>query len=180
MNPRLRNRIAAAIATAGTTGAIGIATVMLGSGNDGLEGIEHYPYRDVVGVVTVCYGHTGKDIVWGKYYSQKECDALLNADLALVSAQVDPLIKVPVAVTQRAAIYSFVYNVGVGNFRKSTMLQYINQARYQDACDELKRWTLAGGKRWNGLVTRREVEKQVCEWQQQPVKVLLSSPDKSF
>lgn len=177
MNPRLRNRIAAAIAT-GATG-IGIAAVMVGSGNDGLEGLEHYPYKDPIGVVTVCYGHTGKDIVWGRYYSTSDCDALLKADLVKVSKQVDPLIKVPTTETQKAALYSFVYNVGVGNFRESTLLLKLNAGDYTAACGELQRWVYAGGKKWKGLISRREVEKQVCEWQQQPVKSLLSSESRS-
>lgn len=71
MSPALRNSIIAALGT----GAVSIATVMV-SGKTGLEGREHYPYKDVVGIVTVCDGHTGNDIVWGKYYSDKECDAL--------------------------------------------------------------------------------------------------------
>lgn len=175
INPRLRNRIAAAIAS-GTLGAVGIATVMIGSGNDGLEGLEHYAYKDPVGIVTVCHGHTGSDIVWGKYYSTADCDALLKADLVKVSKQVDPLIKVPLTDTQRAAVYSFVYNVGVGAFRKSTMLTLINQGDYVGACGQLKRWIYAGGKQWQGLISRREVEKQVCEWQQQPIKSLVSQP----
>lgn len=175
MNPSLRNKIAAAIAAAGTTGAIGIATVMIGSGNDGLEGIEHYPYKDVVGVVTVCYGHTGSDIVWGRYYSQAECDLLLKVDLLKVKKQVDPLIKVDITEAQRAAIYSFVYNVGTGAFAKSTLLRVLNQGQYAESCEQLKRWVYAGGKKWKGLTTRREIEKQVCEWQQQPLKTLVTS-----
>lgn len=176
MNPRLRNRIALAIASGAT--AVGIATAML-QGDDGLEGRRHYPYKDVVGVVTVCDGHTGKDIVWGRYYSDSDCDALTKADIVKVSKQVDPLIKVPTTEPQRAAIYSFVYNVGVGNFRDSTMLVKLNQGDYTGACDQLKRWVYAGGQKWKGLVSRRDVEKQVCEWQQQPVKSLLSSESRS-
>jgi len=177
MNPRLRNRIAAAIASGAT--ALGIATVMIGSGNDGVEGLRNYPYKDPVGIVTVCYGHTGSDIVWGHYYSKEDCDALLKADLVKVSKQVDPLIKVPTTESQRAALYSFTYNVGVGNFRSSTLLKKLNAGDYPGACSELQRWVYAGGRKWEGLISRREVEKQVCEWRQQPVKSLLSSPSKS-
>lgn len=66
MNPQLRNKIVAAITGAG--GAIAIATAMLG-GHDGLEGRRYVAYRDVVGVLTVCDGHTGADIILGKRYS---------------------------------------------------------------------------------------------------------------
>ncbi|EJI6591482.1 lysozyme, partial [Salmonella enterica] len=61
---------------AGGAGAVAIAAAMLG-GHDGLEGRRYEPYRDVVGVITVCDGHTGKDIVPGKHYTDAECDALL-------------------------------------------------------------------------------------------------------
>lgn len=118
MNSTLRNKIAASIGG----GAIAIATVML-SGKDGLEGREYVAYRDVVGVLTVCDGHTGSDIIPGKRYTDKECDALTRKDLTRIAAQVDPHIKVQTTETQRAAIYSFAYNVGANAVINSTLLK---------------------------------------------------------
>lgn len=91
MNPTLRNKLVGAIL--GGSGAITIAAVMLGNA-DGLEGRRYYPYQDVVGVWTVCDGHTGNDIRRGHRYTDKECDVLLNDDLYKVANQIDPLIKV--------------------------------------------------------------------------------------
>lgn len=159
MNSTLRNKIAAAIGG----GAIAIATVML-SGKDGLEGREYVAYRDVAGVLTVCDGHTGPDIIPGKRYSDAECDALTRKDLTRIAAQVDPHIKVPTTETQRAAIYSFAYNVGANATIKSTLLKKLNAQDYAGACDELRRWTYAGGKQWKGLMNRRDVEYEVCTW----------------
>ncbi|EGI5342385.1 lysozyme, partial [Salmonella enterica subsp. enterica serovar Sandiego] len=90
---------------AGGAGAVAIAAAMLG-GHDGLEGRRYEPYRDVVGVITVCDGHTGKDIVPGKHYTDAECDALLNQDLAQVASRIDPLIKASIPNSERAALYS--------------------------------------------------------------------------
>ncbi|EBW0564392.1 lysozyme, partial [Salmonella enterica subsp. enterica serovar Hadar] len=61
MSPALRNSVIAAI----SGGAIAIASVLIAgqSGNDGLEGVSYIPYKDIVGVWTVCHGHTGKDIM---------------------------------------------------------------------------------------------------------------------
>ncbi|HHU7866893.1 TPA: lysozyme RrrD, partial [Escherichia coli] len=81
-------------------------------GNDGLEGVSYIPYKDIVGVWTVCHGHTGKDIMLGKTYTKAECKALLNKDLATVARQINPYIKVDIPETTRGALYSFVYNVG--------------------------------------------------------------------
>ncbi|EBO4170108.1 lysozyme [Salmonella enterica] len=161
MSPALRNSIIAALGT----GAVSIATVMV-SGKTGLEGREHYPYKDVVGIVTVCDGHTGSDIVWGKYYSDKECDALTRKDMTRIAAQVDPHIKVQTTETQLAAIYSFAYNVGATATINSTLLKKLNAKDYAGACSELKRWVYAGGKKWKGLMNRRDVEYEVCTWSQ--------------
>ncbi|STH74213.1 phage lysozome [Escherichia coli] len=55
--------------------AIAIASVLITGpgGNDGLEGVSYIPYKDIVGVWTVCHGHTGKDIMLGKTYTEAEC-----------------------------------------------------------------------------------------------------------
>ncbi|ECG5801882.1 lysozyme [Salmonella enterica subsp. enterica serovar Muenchen] len=153
---------------AGGAGAIAIAAALITgpNGNDGLEGVRYQPYQDVVGVWTVCYGHTGKDIILGKTYTKAECQALLNKDLALVAARIEPLIKVSIPESERAAFYSFAYNVGTGAFAKSTLLKKLNAGDQAGACNELKRWTYAGGKQWKGLVTRREIEREVCTWGQ--------------
>ncbi|CQN78082.1 lysozyme [Salmonella enterica] len=157
----LRTKVKALLA--GGASAIVIAAAMLG-GNHGLEGRRHEPYRDVAGGLTVCDGHTGKDILPGKHYTDAECDALLNKDLALVAARVDPLIKTTIPNSERAALYSFAYNVGTGAFARSTLLKKLNAGDLAGACNELKRWTYAGGKQWKGLVTRREIEHEVCTW----------------
>ncbi|HDU5394583.1 TPA: glycoside hydrolase family protein, partial [Klebsiella pneumoniae] len=48
----------------------------------------------------------------------------------------------------------------------STLLRKINQGDPKGACDQLLRWTYAKGKQWKGLITRREVEREVCLWEQ--------------
>lgn len=81
---------------------------------DGLEGRRYYAYQDVVGVWTVCDGHTGSDIRRGHRYSDKESDNLLKSDLRKVANTIDPLFKVRIPDPTRAALYSFTYNVGSG------------------------------------------------------------------
>jgi len=164
MSPALRNSVLASIGG----GAIAIASVLITgpTGNDGLEGVRYQAYKDVVGVWTVCHGHTGKDIMFGKTYTEAECRSLLNKDLATVARQINPYIKADIPETTRGALYSFVYNVGAGNFKTSTLLRLINQGDTKGACDQLRRWTYAGGVEWKGLITRREIEREVCMWGQ--------------
>ena len=142
-------------------GAMAIAIVLLG-GSDGLEGREYTPYRDVVGVLTVCDGHTGKDIIPSKRYSDAECDALLHQDLTPVFAAIDRIVNVPMSDFRKAALASFGYNVGITAMTNSTMVKKLNRGDTSGACDELRRWIKAGGKVWKGLVNRREVERELC------------------
>lgn len=158
LSPQLKKSIAGVV----SGGALAVAAVLVPS----LEGVEHKPYQDVVGVWTVCYGHTGADIIKSKTYTDAECQALLNKDLRNVANQIDPLIKRPIPDTTRAALYSFTYNVGAGAFRQSTLLKKINAGDTVGACNELRRWTYAGGKQWKGLMNRREIEREVCLWSQ--------------
>lgn len=157
MPNNLRNKL---IAAAGG-GAMLIATVFLG-GKYGVEGRVYEPYKDIIGVWTVCDGHTGTDITQGKRYTDQECDHLLWQDLQPVRKTVDSLVKVPLSEYQRAALYSFTYNVGATAFSKSTLLKKLNAGDQQGACEELRRWIYAGGMKWTGLINRREMERAMC------------------
>lgn len=153
----LRNKL---IAVAGA-GSIAIATVFLG-GKDGVEGRKYEAYKDVAGVWTVCDGHTGRDIVIGKKYTDRECDQFLWKDLQPAKKAVDQLVKVPLGEYQRAALYSFVFNVGSDAFSKSTLLRKLNRGDQEGACEEMRRWVYAGGMKWKGLQNRREMERSMC------------------
>ncbi|WP_337021841.1 lysozyme [Pantoea anthophila] len=153
----LRNRL---LAAAGA-GALTLAMTLLG-GPDGLEGRCYVPYRDVAGVLTVCDGHTGPDIVSNKTYSDSECDSLLREDLKPVQAAVDSLVTVPLSDHQRAALYSFTYNTGTDAFSRSSLLKKLNAGDKTGACSEMRRWVFAGGRKWRGLMKRRETERALC------------------
>ena len=65
--------------------------------------------------------------------------------------------------TRRAALGSFVYNVGEGQFSSSTLLRLLNAGDARGACAQLSRWVFAGGKQLAGLVNRRAAERELCE-----------------
>ncbi|CNF97997.1 bacteriophage lysozyme [Yersinia enterocolitica] len=157
MSPTLRSQLMGVSAF----GSLAIAGVLLG-GDDGLEGRKYVAYYDVVNVLTVCDGHTGKDIIPSKKYSDAECDALLQQDLAPVQRIVDAAVKIPLSQYQKAALYSFTYNVGRHAFIRSTLLKKLNTGDIKGACDELRRWIHADGQSWKGLQNRREIERELC------------------
>lgn len=126
------------------------------------EGLVQTPYRDVVGVITVCYGHTGADIQVGKKYSKKDCDTILKADIAKAYNVLIKNVNTSLADGEKVAYISFIFNVGEGAFKKSTLLKKLNAGDHVGACNELSKWVYAGGKKWNGLVKRREAERQIC------------------
>ena len=157
MSPELKSKIAK---LAGAT-ALTIAMALLG-GPDGVEGQKSIPYRDQGNVLTVCSGITGPDVIEGKYYSQKECDALLAKHLAPVKKAVDAAVKVPIDEYTRAALYSFAFNVGITAFRNSALLRHLNAGDTAGACNDLREWVYVNKQRNRGLINRREIDRQVC------------------
>jgi len=69
------------------------------------------------------------------------------------------LIMVPVTQKIFDSLCSFIYNLGIGNFSKSTMLRMLNARDYRGAADQFPRWNKAGGKVWTGLTNRRLAER---------------------
>jgi len=157
ISPVLRKRL---LVTAGA-GAFTLAFTLL-DGADGLEGRRYVPYQDVAGVLTVCDGHTGADIVRHKTYTDQECDSMLLADLKSVQEKVDSLVTVSISEYRRAALYSFAYNTGTDAFSRSSLLKKLNAGDTTGACNEIRRWVFAKGRKWKGLMDRRETERALC------------------
>lgn len=149
---------------AGGAGAIAIAGVLVTHFEPGRT--RGKPYIDPVGVLTVCDGHTGSDIDPARIYTEAECDAWRDADIAEADAAVSRLITVPLNEWQRAALIDFAYNLGAGNLASSTMRRKFNARDYGGGCAELNRWVKGrqGGVLVTlpGLVTRREANTWVC------------------
>lgn len=145
--------LAVAIAGAGGGGYQEMTRVTLTH----VEGIVYYPYRDVAGVLTVCVGHTGKDIKM-RHYTHNECMSLLDQDLKPVFSAITRLVKVPLTDYQRTALATFIFNTGVSAFANSTLLKKLNAGDFAGARDQMARWVFAAGHKWGGLMNRRDVE----------------------
>lgn len=57
-----------------------------------------------------------------------------------------------------AAILSWVYNCGVGNYRISTFRKKINEEDWMEAAEQCKKWNKANGRVLKGLTRRRGME----------------------
>jgi len=127
------------------------------------EGLRHAPYRDAVGVLTVCYGHTGQDIIEGKRYTQAECAALLEADMAIARSHVNRCLPMPKPAHIEAALTSATFNIGPRVVCGSTLQRKARANDWPGACAELERWKYAHGRELRGLVLRRTDERALCE-----------------
>ena len=140
---------------AGAT-ALAVPLVML------YEGTVLQSYRDPIGIITACVGHTGPELRMGQRYTRQQCEDMLYGDL-LKHAQALDCIKQPMTDGQKAAFLSFAFNVGNKAFCDSTLARKANAGDMPGACAELSRWTRAGGRELPGLVKRRAAERELCE-----------------
>lgn len=127
------------------------------------EGLELKPYKDVGGKLTIGYGHLIRP---GEYYgdiTEAKAHALLREDIKVAEAYVKRYVTVPLNGNQFAALVSLVYNIGPGNFRRSTMLEHLNDGEMGKAADEFPRWKRVGKREVKGLSRRRAAEKVLFE-----------------
>jgi|TARA_R100001086_G_scaffold90209_3_gene44418 lysozyme len=88
-----------------------------------------------------------------------EGEALLRQEIRHVERTITRVVKAPLNENQFSALCSFTYNVGSGNFFRSTMRQKISRLDYEGAADEFPKWRRSVGKILPGLVRRRISER---------------------
>jgi lysozyme len=124
------------------------------------EGSRNKAYQDSVGIWTIGVGHTGSKVHEGLIISDDEVDQLLMHDLEWVEKCISRNVTVTLTQNQFDALASFIFNLGCGAFKKSTLLKKLNAGDINGAAKEFLKWTHAGGKVLAGLVHRREKESQ--------------------
>ena len=127
------------------------------------EGFSSAPYLDASGTATIGYGNTfyedGTKVTMGdEPITEERAEELLIYVVNAFSRQIKNLIKVKLNDNQFSAIVSLVYNIGITNFRKSTMLRLLNEGNIDDAILEFPVWRRSGGKILRGLQIRRAKE----------------------
>lgn len=127
------------------------------------EGLRMEPYKDAGGKLTIGYGHLIKP---GEFYAQistHEAEALLRNDIRVAEAYVKRYVTVPLTQAEFSALTSLVYNIGPGNFKRSTLLRELNAGNKQAAAEEFLRWNRVGTRQLRGLSRRRAAEKALFE-----------------
>ncbi|KVT42143.1 lysozyme [Burkholderia ubonensis] len=136
------------------------------TGTQGIELIKHFEglrlarYLDAVGKPTIGYGHLIRPHErFTRPLTPAEADALLRQDLRSAELSLRKLLRVPVTQQQFDALMSFVFNLGSGRLRSSTLLRYLNAGAPARAADQFLVWNKAGGRPLAGLTRRRRAER---------------------
>jgi len=87
-----------------------------------------------------------------------EVEILLADDIRRFVVGVQQAVTVPMENHQLCALVAFTYNVGLGAFRRSSLLALLNRGRYDQVPHQLARWIKAGGQAMPGLKRRRDAE----------------------
>lgn len=131
------------------------------------EGLSLRPYVCPAGVWTIGYGHTSKTEPYPLPDESVAFD-LLKIDVNDVYEDIDQqlhkqLLPTKLNDNQMIAMLCLVFNIGIGNFKKSTILKLINAGKLNLVPAEIVKWNHANGKVLMGLVKRRQREADI--WQ---------------
>ena len=126
--------------------------------NDGLV----YEYVCPAGVRTIGYGTTRfpKDVHvitkdQAESWMQEEADQCLRSALKLSPCLNKESNK------KQAAIADFIYNLGSGAYKSSTLKKKVDACDWEAAAYQIRKWVWGGGKKLPGLIIRRELEAQL-------------------
>lgn len=131
----------------------------------GSEGFAKTAYLDKlarVPVWTIGYGTTrinGEPVREGMTCTHDQALAWAAADMQAAANFVRRAVSVELNDWQLAALISFCYNIGMGNFARSSVRAALNAGCYACAAEKLLEYDEAGGHVIGGLETRRKRER---------------------
>ena len=123
------------------------------------EGCILTAYQDSVGVLTLGWGQT-QGVKAGMTWTQEQADDdLVETAISVITQAIKASPVLATTTMQRqAAIADFIYNLGLGNYNKSTLKLRVGQSNWISAATEIKKWNRAGGVVLKGLTIRRNKE----------------------
>lgn len=114
-------------------------------------------YKDQRGLWTIGYGHTA-DVHPGMTISKEEAAAFLEGDVRTAAECVNAVVSVRLTQPQFDSLVDFAFNVGITNFRHSTLLKEVNAGNFPEAIAQFDLWDHCGGVVNDGLLRRRKAE----------------------
>nr|DAK60924.1 MAG TPA: lysozyme [Caudoviricetes sp.] len=149
----LKKRLAVGVLSLSATGLIGIASY---------EGFSEKAYIPIKGdVPTIGFGST-EGVKMGDAITVPQALDRLRRDITVAESAISRCVRVPLSQGELDAYTSLAFNIGTDAFCRSTLVVKLNGGDYAGACEEIKRWVYAGGRRVPGLVARREKEYATC------------------
>jgi lysozyme len=121
------------------------------------EGCELEAYKCAAGVWTIGYGHI-KGVTPESVITQEQAEQMLVEELNEYEGYINDMVTTPLSQNQFDALVSWVYNLGGGNLKASTLLKVLNSGDFNGVPAQLMRWNKAGGKVLEGLTRRRQAE----------------------
>ncbi len=120
-------------------------------------------YECSANVWTIGYGTTkinGVAVKQGMKITLEQAEEYLEKDYQVFYNAVCSEVENICNDNQIASLTSFTYNVGIGAFKKSTLLRVIkeNPNNKSEITKQFMRWVFAGAKRVQGLENRRKAE----------------------
>ena len=130
------------------------------------EGCRFSPYRDAGGLWTIGYGHLigdGKSLPANinRNFTEEEINALLIEDVARFERGLNMCLVVPVTQNQFDACISWVFNLGLAEFKKYIAPCINGGDDPEEIVAEMVKFHFVGKTSLKGLVDRREAEKEL-------------------
>ena len=124
------------------------------------EGLELEAYKDIKGIWTIGYGHTGTEVKFKMTITKEQAKEYLAKDLAIAEKALTPIKNL--TQYEYDALVSLVFNIGTTKFKNSTIRRLLLQGNKDLAANQFKVWnkvTIGNDKVVsNGLVNRRAME----------------------
>lgn len=132
------------------------------------EGCRLKPYQCSADVWTAGLGHT-QGVTKDTKLTEREAAEFFVKDIAAAEQVVNKHITKTPSQAEYDMMVSFVFNLGAGNFTRSTLLKKFNQGDHLGACNEYPRWVFVNGKDCRlkqsncaGIPKRRSKEQHIC------------------
>lgn len=137
------------------------------------EALRLKSYLCSAGVWTIGWGTTiypnGNKVSKNEVCLEYQAQRYFDYDIGKFSEFINRIVKVRLNNNQLDALVSLVYNIGVGNFSRSTLLKALNSGDYKKASNQFLLWCKARNPATKklvvlrGLQSRRKKEKKIFD-----------------